>query len=94
MPHTRDTLSKFIRQFVECEISYEHIRQKVMNKLAVNPALAFNCLDLSDKGHLVLDDLNQFLSTMNLYPAKKNIELVFERFDKEDRGIVELVEFE
>ena len=26
MHHTRETLSKFIRQFVECEISYEHIR--------------------------------------------------------------------
>ena len=68
-PETRTALSKFIRGFVECEISYEKIRQRIMNKMMVKPEAAFAEIDESDKGHLVVKDMQNFLKRMNMYPA-------------------------
>ena len=43
---TRDLLKKFIRGFVECEVSVELIRQRIMNKLSIKPDAAFNACDV------------------------------------------------
>jgi Ca2+-binding EF-hand superfamily protein len=41
-----------------------------------------------------LEDFTRFLTKMNMYPAEKNLKLVFERFDKDLNGIVDFDEFE
>ena len=90
---TRNSITRFIRGFVECEVSMEHIRQKIMKKVMVKPDAAFNTMDASDKGYLTLEDFKQFMEDCNMYPAQKNICLVFERFDKDEDGIVSYDEF-
>jgi len=90
---TRNCIANFIRGFIDCEVSLEHIRQKIMNKVMIKPDVAFNTMDQSDKGYLTLEDFKQFLDDCNLYPAQKNIFLVFERFDKDDDGVVSYDEF-
>lgn len=42
---TKEQIRRFIRQFCETEISVELIRQKIMNKLSINPEAAFNAID-------------------------------------------------
>jgi Ca2+-binding EF-hand superfamily protein len=94
MGDTRNCISNFIRGFVDCEVSLEHIRQKIMNKCLIKPDVAFNTMDTTDKGYLTIEDFKQFLDDCNLYPAQKNIALVFEKFDKDEDGIVSYDEFD
>ena len=49
---TRDMLKKFIRSYVECEVSIELVRQRIVNKLGIKPDAAFNALDKDTKGYL------------------------------------------
>jgi len=64
-------------------MSLEILRQRISNKLEVKSETAFNTLDQSEKGYLVLEDFKEFLTMMNVYPAMKNVALVYERFDKD-----------
>lgn len=54
---------------------------------------AFNFIDLGDKEHLVIDDLRDFLKDLNLYPIEKNLSLLFERFDKDEDGVISYDDF-
>jgi len=90
---TRECLKRFIRGFCECEISVELIRQRIMNKLAVKPDMAFKCLDRDSKGYLVINDVREFLRGQNMYPIEKNLGLLIERFDKSEDDTVDYDEF-
>jgi Ca2+-binding EF-hand superfamily protein len=54
-------MKAFLRQFCECEISVEHVRQRIINKLQVSPLEAFQTLDRQQKGYFDLDDLREFI---------------------------------
>lgn len=90
---TRDLLKKFIRGFVECEVSIELIRQRIMNKLSIKPEAAFQACDPMQKGYIELDDLRGFLKLQNMYPIEKNLKLLFERFDKDEDDVISYDEF-
>ena len=49
---TREMLKRFIRGFVECEVSVELIRQRICNKLQIKADMAFNALDTDCKGYI------------------------------------------
>ena len=83
---TRECLVRFIRGFVECEMSLEKIRQRITNKLEIDAGQAFEAIDVSGKGYILLNDLTQFLVKNNMYPAHKNLMLVFDHFDKDCSG--------
>jgi hypothetical protein len=54
---TRECLVRFIRGFVECEMSLEKIRQRMTNKLEVEARQAFEAIDTSGKGFILLEDI-------------------------------------
>ena len=87
-------MKRFMRTFVDCEVSMEHIRQRICNKLSISPDHAFNALDEANKGYLVLDDFKNFTKSMNMYPTDKNPRLVYERFDKTESGEISYDEFD
>lgn len=74
---TRNLLKKFIRGFVECEVSIELIRQRIMNKLQVKPDLAFGACDKDSKGYLTVDDLREFCKKNNMYPIERDLRLLY-----------------
>lgn len=86
-------MKKFIRGFVESEVSIELIRQRIMNKLQIKPDTAFQACDRDTKGYLELEDLRMFLKSQNMYPIEKNLQLLFERFDKDQDGVISYDEF-
>lgn len=90
---TREALKRFIRQFCECEISIELIRQKILNKLAIRPDAAFNAIDSQGKGYLTLDDVRDFLRSQNIYPSEKNLGLLYDRLDRNEDQAVDFDEF-
>ena len=55
---TRECLVRFIRGFVECEMSLEKIRQKMSNKLEIDARQAFEAIDQSGKGFILLEDIS------------------------------------
>jgi len=63
------------------------------NKLEVVPEEAFAAIDESDKGHILIDELISFLERNNMYPAQKNLQLVFDHFDKDGSGRIDFDEF-
>ena len=42
---TKEALRRFIRQFCECEISVELIRQRISKKFSIRPDAAFTAID-------------------------------------------------
>jgi len=90
---TRECLVRFIRGFVDCEMALEKLRQKITNKLEVDATQAFEAIDVSRKGFILLEDLTQFLEKNNMYPATKNLKLVFNHFDKDQGGKIDFDEF-
>lgn len=93
MGETRTLLKKFIRGFIECEVSIELIRQRIMNKIAVKPGAAFAAMDVDNKEYLTLDDFRNFIKSVNMYPIEKNLSLLFERFDRDEDKVVTYDEF-
>ena len=81
---TRNLLKKFIRGFVECEVSVELIRQRIMNKLRIKPDLAFSACDKDAKGYLTIDDIRNFCKANNMYPIERDLKLMFQRMDKDE----------
>jgi Ca2+-binding EF-hand superfamily protein len=82
-----------VRSFIEIEISFEKLRQKIINKLAVKTETAFKTMDTDQKGYLVMDDLRNFLTSQNMYPIEKNLQLLYERLDKEEKKAVNYDDF-
>lgn len=70
-------LKKFIRGFVECEVSIELIRQRIMNKLNIKPDLAFSACDKEAKGYMTVDDIRTFCKANNMYPIERDLKLLF-----------------
>ena len=90
---TRDMIKKFIRSFVECEVSIELVRQRICNKLRIKPDNAFNALDKNVKGYIQMEDIRNFLKSINLYPSEKNLSLLYQRWDKNEDSVVSYEEF-
>ena len=90
---TRALIKRFVRGFVECEVSMELVRQRIVNTLAIKPAAAFVAIDAEEKGCLEPADLRAFLKGLNMYPSEKNLNLLFLRLDKSERGALSLDDF-
>ena len=90
---TRDMLKAFIRSFVECEVSIELVRQRICNKLGIKPDTAFNALDKDTKGYIQMEDIRNFLKSINMYPSEKNLQLLYQRWDKNEDGVISYEEF-
>lgn len=78
---------------MDCEVSIELVRQRIMNKIRINPFTAFHAIDVFCRGDLSIDDFRNFMKKLNLYPIEKDLSLLFERFDKNEDGYVNYEEF-
>ena len=92
-PETRALIKRFVRGFVECEVSIELVRQRVVKEHGIRPEAAFNAIDVDEKGYLQQADLRAFLKGLNMYPSEKNLNLLFLRFDKYERGVLSCDDF-
>ena len=92
-PETRDSIKKFVRSYVECEVSTELIRQRIVTKQGIKPESAFYAMDTDEKGYLVIADFRTFLKSMNMYPSDKSLTLLFNRLDKSERGTISCDDF-
>ena len=90
---TRALIKRFVRGFVECEVSMELIRQRIVNKLGIKPESAFAAIDADEKGYLQAADIRAFLKGLNMYPSEKNLNLLFLRLDKYERGALSCDDF-
>ena len=90
---TRELLKRFLRGFVECEVSIELVRQRIINKSAIKLDMAFGQVDTQDKGYITADDLNKFLKAANMYPSEKCLKLFFQRLDKDEDSVISYDEF-
>jgi len=90
---TRELLKRFLRGFVECEVSIELVRQRIINKTSIKLNAAFNAIDKQDKGYVTLDDVRFFLRETNTYPSDKCLRLFWQRLDKNEDGVVSYDEF-
>ena len=90
---TRELMKRFIRGFVECEVSVELVRQRIINKNQIKLDMAFNQLDKEDKGYVTLDDLRAFLKTTNMYPSEKCLRLFYQRLDSNEDNVLSYDEF-
>ena len=50
-------------------------------------------MDELNRGCLSVDDFRGFMKKANLYPIEKDLQLLFERFDKDQDGVVKYEEF-
>lgn len=82
-----------MKQFCECEIQIELVRQKLTNKLGIRAEDAFAAIDREDKSYITVHDVRNFIQRQNMYPTDKSLKLLFERFDKDGGGTVCLDEY-
>ena len=59
----------------------------------MKPDLAFSAIDKETKGYFTSDDLHNFVKSVSLYPSERNMNLLFERFDRDQDGVVGYEEF-
>ena len=90
---TRDLLKVFIKGYVDCEVAIELVRQRINNKLRINSNTAFAAMDDYNRGALTCDDFRNFIKKANIYPVEKNLNLLYERFDKNRNNSVKFEEF-
>lgn len=90
---TRHLLKVFIKGFVDCEVSIELVRQRICNKIRVNMVTAFASIDVNSRGTLSLVDFRAFMKKLNLYPIEKDLQMLFERLDKDGDDFVNYEEF-
>lgn len=90
---TRELIKVFIKGFVDCEVGNELVRQRISNKLRINNYTAFCAIDAYGRGTFTVDDLRNFIKKANIYPVEKNLNLLFERFNKSKNNHVTYEEF-
>eukprot|EP00347_Sterkiella_histriomuscorum_P013526 403364375 len=90
---TRDFLRRGIRGLVDCEVSIELIKQRLYNKIRLNCESAFHQIDQRGKGMVTIDDLRDYLKSANVFAVEKELQLLFQRIDKDENGIITLPEF-
>lgn len=90
---TRELVKRFMRGLVECEVSVELVRQRIINKCNIKADMAFGELDRDDKGYITQDDIRAFLKQSNMYPSEKSLKLLYHRLDKDEDGVVTYDEF-
>jgi hypothetical protein len=90
---TRESLKRFIKGYVDCEVSIELVRQRICNKIKINNFTAFSAIDEFNRGTLTIDDFRNFIKKANIYPIEKDLALLFERFDKDETSHVKYEEF-
>lgn len=59
----------------------------------MNCDAAFKAVDISKRGMLTIDDLRAFLKSCNIFPVERELTLLFERFDKDEDGVIAYHEF-
>ena len=59
----------------------------------MNCESAFSALDKKNKGMVTIDQFRDFLKSGNVFAVEKELQLLFERFDKDEDGVVTLNEF-
>jgi len=78
---------------VECEVSVELVRQRIINKNSIKLDMAFTHVAKEDKGYCTIEDIRSFLKQTNLYPSDKGTKLFFQRLDKNEDGVISYDEF-
>lgn len=87
-------LGIFIEAYVKCEVNIELVRQIIWNKMKIDTKQAFDAIVQQwGRKHFDINDLRVFISKANLYPIEKNLNLLFERFDKNEDDKVDYDEF-
>lgn len=74
-------------------MSIELVRQRICNKIRINHHSAFAAIDEVNRGSLSIDDIRNFMKKLNLYPIEKDLNLLFERLDKDEDNFVDYEEF-
>ena len=82
-----------MKGLVDCELSVEHVRQRVSSKVRINLFHAFSQMDALGKGSLEREDFRVFCKKNNFYPIERELGLLFERFDKDKDQVVSYEEF-
>ncbi len=114
-PETRDLLRKTVRGIIDCEVSIELIKQRLLNHNkafsnsngASQTEMAFKAVEgySTQKkklppsrrlAGLTLEDFRDFLkhsSGGNVYPVEKELQLLFDRLDRDQDGMVSMPDF-
>ena len=61
--------------------------------MKLNNYMAFANMDEFSRGTLTIDDFRSFMKKANIYPIEKDLQLLFERFDKDGDRHVNYEEF-
>jgi len=69
------------------------VRQRICNKIRINNFTAFSAIDEHNRGVLTVDDFRNFIKKANIYPIEKDLNLLYERFDKDEDKVVTYEEF-
>jgi Ca2+-binding EF-hand superfamily protein len=73
---------------IDCEVSVEMIKQRLSKLASSQLEKLYKSIDRESKGLVSLKDLRSFLEDNNHFPNEKELQLLFERMDKdEDREI-------
>jgi Ca2+-binding EF-hand superfamily protein len=55
--------------------------------------MAFSAIDELNRGSITIDDIRSYMKKLNLYPIEKDLQLLIERMDKDEDGLVSYEEF-
>lgn len=88
---TREFLKTHLKGMIDCEVSIELIKQRIYNKLRMNCDQAFK--SLASNGIIRVEDIRNFLKSLNIFPMERELQLLFERFDKDEDGVIAYHEF-
>ena len=58
---TRLALKKFVKGYIDCEVSIELVRQRICNKLQIKRFTAFSSIDHDKKEFISIEDLRTFI---------------------------------
>ena len=76
------------------EIMAEQLRVKIAQNPYFQVETVFERMDKFKKGHLVPDDLSEFMLEGKVYPSEMELYLVFRDFDKDRVGVVTIKQFQ
>lgn len=78
---------------MDCEVSIELIKQRLYQKIRLGCEAAFHTLDRKGRGMVTLEDLREFLKSGNVFAVERELQILFQRFDKDEDGVITLPEF-